>query len=59
MDEVMVIKMLVLRQWYGLPDPELERQANAKEGQFGVELHKNVVILKKRGYMSLYDKLKW
>ncbi|RZB31059.1 MAG: hypothetical protein AEth_01013 [Candidatus Argoarchaeum ethanivorans] len=27
MDEVLMIKMLVLRQWYGLPDPELERQA--------------------------------
>ena len=27
MDEVMMIKMLVLQQWYGLPDPELERQA--------------------------------
>ena len=27
MDAVMMIKMLVLQQWYGLPDPELERQA--------------------------------
>ena len=27
MDEVMMIKMLVLQQWYGLPDTELERQA--------------------------------
>jgi IS5 family transposase len=27
MDEVMMIKMLVLQQWYGLSDPELERQA--------------------------------
>ena len=31
---------------------------NAGEGQVGVELHKNVVILKKKGYMGLYDKLK-
>ena len=25
-DEVVMIKMLVLQQWYGLSDPELERQ---------------------------------
>ncbi|NMG83210.1 MAG: hypothetical protein GIS02_03260 [Methanosarcinales archaeon] len=31
---------------------------NAEEGQVGVELHKNVVILKKKGYMGLYEKLK-
>ena len=27
-DEIVMIKMLVLQQWYGLSDPELERQAN-------------------------------
>jgi len=27
-DEVVMLKMLVLQQWYGLSDPELERQAN-------------------------------
>ena len=27
-DEVVMIKMLVLQSWYGLSDPELERQAN-------------------------------
>ena len=27
-DEVVMVKMLVLQQWYGLSDPELERQAN-------------------------------
>jgi len=26
-DEVVMIKMLVLQSWYGLSDPELERQA--------------------------------
>ena len=26
-DEVVMVKMLVLQQWYGLSDPELERQA--------------------------------
>ena len=26
-DEVVMIKLLVLQQWYGLSDPELERQA--------------------------------
>jgi len=26
MDEVLLIKLLVLQQWYGLSDPELERQ---------------------------------
>jgi len=33
-------------------------QENAVEGQVSVELHKNVVILKKKGYMGLYEKLK-
>ena len=28
MDEVLMVKMLVLQQWHGLSDPELERQAN-------------------------------
>ena len=27
-DEIVMFKMLVLQQWYGLSDPELERQAN-------------------------------
>ena len=27
-DEVVMVKMLVLQSWYGLSDPELERQAN-------------------------------
>jgi len=27
LDEVMMVKLLVLQQWYGLSDPELERQA--------------------------------
>ena len=27
-DEVMMMKLLVLRQWYGLSDPELERQVD-------------------------------
>ena len=27
-DEIVMIKMLVLRQWHGLSDPELERQVN-------------------------------
>ena len=27
-DPVVMVKMLVLQQWYGLSDPELERQAN-------------------------------
>ncbi|TEU12623.1 transposase, partial [Candidatus Bathyarchaeota archaeon] len=26
-DEVVMVKMLMLQQWYGLSDPELERQA--------------------------------
>jgi IS5 family transposase len=26
-DEVMMVKLLVPQQWYGLSDPELERQA--------------------------------
>ncbi len=26
-DEIVMIKMLVLQSWYGLSDPELERQA--------------------------------
>ncbi|GAF68444.1 unnamed protein product, partial [marine sediment metagenome] len=26
-DEMVMVKMLVLQQWYGLSDPELERQA--------------------------------
>lgn len=26
MDEVVMMKSLVLQQWYGLSDPELERQ---------------------------------
>ena len=26
-DEVVMVKLLVLQQWYGLSDPELERQA--------------------------------
>ena len=28
MDEVVIVKMLVLQSWYGLSDPELERQVN-------------------------------
>ncbi len=28
LDEILMIKMLVLQQWHGLSDPELERQAN-------------------------------
>jgi len=28
LDEVMIIKMLVIQQWYGLSDPELERQVD-------------------------------
>jgi len=28
MDEILMLKMLVLQQWHGLSDPELERQAN-------------------------------
>lgn len=28
LDEVLMIKMMVLQQWHGLSDPELERQAN-------------------------------
>ena len=27
-DEIIMVKMLVLQSWYGLSDPELERQAN-------------------------------
>jgi len=27
-DEVVMVKLLVLQQWYGLSDPELERQAS-------------------------------
>ena len=27
MDEVVMVKLLVLQQWYGLSDPELEKQA--------------------------------
>ena len=27
-DEIVMMKMLVLQSWYGLSDPELERQAN-------------------------------
>ena len=27
-DEVIMVKLLVLQQWYGLSEPELERQAN-------------------------------
>ena len=27
MDPVLMVKMLVLQAWYGLSDPELERQA--------------------------------
>jgi IS5 family transposase len=27
-DEIVMIKMLILQQWYGLSDPELERQVN-------------------------------
>jgi IS5 family transposase len=27
-DEVVMVKMLALQEWYGLSDPELERQAN-------------------------------
>jgi IS5 family transposase len=26
-DEVVMVKLLVLQQWYGLSDPELERQS--------------------------------
>ena len=28
LDEILMIKMLILQQWHGLSDPELERQAN-------------------------------
>ncbi len=28
LDEVLMIKKMVLQQWYGSSDPELERQAN-------------------------------
>ena len=28
LDEVVMVKLLVLQEWYGLSDPELERQAN-------------------------------
>ena len=28
LDGILMIKMLVLQQWHGLSDPELERQAN-------------------------------
>jgi len=28
MDEVLMVKLLVLQAWYGLSDPELERQVN-------------------------------
>ena len=28
MDELLMMKMLVLQSWYGLSDPELERQSN-------------------------------
>jgi len=28
MDEVLIVKLLVLQAWYGLSDPELERQVN-------------------------------
>ena len=27
-DEIVMVKMLILQSWYGLSDPELERQAN-------------------------------
>lgn len=30
LDEILMIKMLVLQQWRGLSDPELERQANVR-----------------------------
>ena len=33
-------------------------RANAGNGKLSVELHKNIVILQKKGYMSLYEKLK-
>jgi hypothetical protein len=33
-------------------------QENAETGKVSVELHKNIVILQKKGYMSLYEKLK-
>jgi len=29
-DEVLMVKLLVLQQWYGLSDPELERQASMR-----------------------------
>ena len=28
MDPVLMVKLLVLQAWYGLSDPELERQVN-------------------------------
>ncbi|WFN35473.1 IS5 family transposase [Methanogenium sp. S4BF] len=28
LDEILMLKMLILQQWHGLSDPELERQAN-------------------------------
>jgi hypothetical protein len=33
-------------------------RANAGNGKIHVELHKNIVILQRKGYMSLYEKLK-
>ena len=33
-------------------------RANAGKGKVSVELHKNIVILQRKGYMSLYEKLK-
>jgi len=33
-DEIVMIKMLVLQQWQGLSDPELERQVNDRRGRW-------------------------
>ena len=33
-------------------------RANAGNGKVSVELHRNIVILQRKGYMSLYEKLK-
>ena len=30
LDEIVMLKMLVLQQWHGLSDPELERQATGR-----------------------------
>ena len=40
-DEIVMMKMLVLQSWYGLSDPELERQANDR-----ISFHKFLDFLK-------------